>query len=181
MIYDYFGGIRYPLKQGLALEFCRNKHKVTSILTQTHINHDQIHHIKNNWRLLVLLDLGLWGITEIDTDPKGGFCFLRLLPMMTELSVVMPLQDVAPRKSWLEGRFFEGIQNYMKNKKGGNVNKIWLGDFNYTMDKMDKDGENETQILYRCFSNYFMSKLLLDNELEDLWRRENTLSPELTR
>ena len=55
---------------------------------------------------------------------KEGFCFLRLLPMMTELSVVMPLQDVAPRKSWLEGRFFEGIQNYMKNKKGGNVNKI---------------------------------------------------------
>ena len=80
MIYDYFGGIRYPLKQGLALEFCRNKHKVTSILTQTHINHDQIHHIKNNWRLLVLLDLGLWCITEIDTDPKGRFLFFKATP-----------------------------------------------------------------------------------------------------
>ena len=144
MIYDYFGGVRYPLKQGLALEFCKNKHKVTSILTQTHINHDQIHHIKHNWLDPTFLSLGdcwfclIW-VFEVSLRLtlilKGGLCFLRLLPMMTDLSVVMPLQDVAPGKSWLGGRFFEGLQNYMKNKKEGNVNKILLGDFNYTMIK----------------------------------------------
>ena len=176
MIYDYFGGIRYPLKQGLALEFCKNKHKVTSILTQTHINHDQIHHIKHNWLDPTFLSLGdcwfclIW-VFEVSLRLrlilKGGLYLLRLLPMMTELSVVKPLQCV-------------GLQNYMKNKNERNGNKIILGDFNCTMDKINRDGENETQILYRCSANYLLSKLLLDNELEDLWRRENPLSPELT-
>ena len=32
----------------------------------------------------------------------------------------------------------------MENKCEGNENKIILGDFNNTMDKMDRDGGNET-------------------------------------
>ena len=48
-----------------------------------------------------------------------------------------------------------------------------LGDLNCTMDKIDRDGENKTQILYRCCCNYTLSKLIVDNGLEDLWRREN--------
>ena len=49
------------------------------------------------------------------------------------------------------------------------------------MDKMDRDGENKTQRLYRCCSSYALSKLIKDNELEDLWRRENPGSSEFTR
>ena len=49
MICDNFGGIRDPLKQNVALQFCRNRNKDVSILTETHINLDQIHHIRNNW------------------------------------------------------------------------------------------------------------------------------------
>ena len=55
-----------------------------------------------------------------------------------------------------------------------------LGDLNCTMDKIDRDGENKTQRLYRCCSNYALSKLIVDNGLEDLWRRENPDSPEFT-
>ena len=69
----------------------------------------------------------------------------------------MPLQCIAPEKSWLErgrGRFFEGLQNYMQNKNDENENIILLGDFNCTMDEMDRDGKNKTQRLYRCCSNY---------------------------
>ena len=76
------------------------------------------------------------------------------------------------------GRFFEGLQKYMQNKNKGNENKIMLGDLNCTMDKIDRDGENKTQRLYRCCSNYALSKLIVDNGLEDLWRRENPDSPE---
>ena len=32
----------------------------------------------------------------------------------------------------------------MKNKCEGNENKIIIGDFNITMDKLDRDGGNET-------------------------------------
>ena len=46
-----------------------------------------------------------------------------------------------------------------------------LGDLNCTMDKIDRDGENKTQRLYRCCSNYALSKLIVDNGLEDLLRR----------
>ena len=35
----------------------------------------------------------------------------------------------------------------MKNENEGNENKIILGDFNCTIDKMDVDGENKTQRL----------------------------------
>ena len=67
-----------------------------------------------------------------------------------------------------------------KKKNEGNENNIVLGDLNCTMDKIDRDSENKTQRLYRCCSNYALSKLIVDNGLEDLWRRENPDSPEFT-
>ena len=45
---------------------------------------------------------------------------------------------------------------------------------------MDKGGENETQRICGCGSNYALSNLILDNGLEDLWRRENPSSSEFT-
>ena len=41
----------------------------------------------------------------------------------------------------------------MQNKNEGNENKIIIGDLNFTMDKIDRDGENKTQRLYRCCSS----------------------------
>ena len=70
-IYDYVGGIRDPLKQSLANEFCRKQNKVISVLTETHINHDQIHHIKNEW-------LGLIFFSPGDSHTKGILALLYL-------------------------------------------------------------------------------------------------------
>ena len=69
----------------------------------------------------------------------------------------------------------------MENKNKGNENKVILEDFNCTMDKMGRDGEKKTQILYWCCSSYALSKLIVDNGLEDLWRREKLDSSEFTR
>ena len=49
------------------------------------------------------------------------------------------------------------------------------------MDKMDRGGGNKEQRLYRCCSNYVLSKLIMDNGLDDLWSRENPDSSESTR
>ena len=68
----------------------------------------------------------------------------------------------------------------MSNKSESTENKVILRDFNCTMDKMDKDSGNETQRLYRFRSSYALSKLIVDNELKSLWRRENTDSSEFT-
>ena len=48
------------------------------------------------------------------------------------------------------------------------------------MDKIDRDDENKTQRLYRWCSNYALWKLIVDNGLEDLWRRENPDLPGFT-
>ena len=66
----------------------------------------------------------------------------------------------------------------MENKNEGNENKIILGDFNCTMNKMERDGRNKT--LYKCHFHHALSKLIVDNELEDIWRRENPDSSEFT-
>ena len=50
----------------------------------------------------------------------------------------------------------------MENYNDGNEKEIILGDFNCTMDKMDKYGGNKTQILYRCCSKY---SLIVNNGL----------------
>ena len=97
----------------------QKKNKDISILTETHINHDQIHHqihIRNNWLgpiffspgdshtkgLLVLLHLGLEGVTEVDTDPKGRFVSFKVTPSNDRVLCVYAL-GIAPGNSCLEG------------------------------------------------------------------------------
>ena len=43
-----------------------------------------------------------------------------------------------------------------------------LGDVNNTMDRMDMYGGNKTQRLYRCRSNYALSKPIVENGFADL-------------
>ena len=109
---------------------------------------------------------------------KGGLCPFRLLPLITEFYVFMFLQGIAPRNSWLGGRFFEGLQNYMESKSEENKNKIRPGDFTCIMDEMERSGTNK--ILYRYCFNCTLSKLIVDNGLEDLWRRVSPDSSEFT-
>ena len=177
------------IKELLALEFCRNQNKVISILTETHINHDQIHYIRNNWLGSNFFSLGdshtkgclscfIWDL-KVDTDPKERFVSFKFTPSNYRGLCSCPL-GYSTREQLDKGRFFEGLQNYMENKDKGKEDKIILWDFNCTMDKMDRDVENKTQRLYWCCSSYALSKLIKDNELEDLWRRENPDSPEFT-
>ena len=101
------------------LSFAKRKNRDISILTETHINHDQIHHqihIRNNWLgpiffspgdshtkgLLVLLHLGLEGVTEVDTDPKGRFVSFKVTPSNDRVLCVYAL-GIAPGNSCLEG------------------------------------------------------------------------------
>ena len=92
MIYANVGSIRDPLKQDLILDFYRKQNKYISILTETHIKHDQILHIRNNWLgpiflspgsshtkgFIAQLHSGLEGVTEVDTDPKGIFVSFKV-------------------------------------------------------------------------------------------------------
>ena len=48
----------------------------------------------------------------------------------------------------------------MENKSEKNESKTILGDFNYAIDKMDRDGRNKTKKLYRYGFNYALLKLI---------------------
>ena len=92
MIYANVGSIRDPLKQDLTLDFYRKQNNYINILTETHIKHDQILHIRNNWlgpiflspgtshtnRFIAQLHPGLEGVPEVDTGPKGRFASFKV-------------------------------------------------------------------------------------------------------
>ena len=73
-----------------------------------------------------LLHLGLEGVTEVDTDPKGRFLSFKVtLSNDRVLCVYTPSRD-STREQFARGRFFEGPQNYMEDKNKGNENKKML-------------------------------------------------------
>ena len=91
------------------------------------LNLDPIHHIRNNWLgpiffslgdshtkgLLFLLHLGLEGVTEVDTDPKGRFADFKVtLSNDRVLCVYAPSGD-STREQLARGSFLEGLQNYI--------------------------------------------------------------------
>ena len=124
--------------------------------------------------LLVLLHLGLEGVTEVDTDPKWRSVSFNVTPFNDRVLCVYAPSGYSTKEQLDRRCFFEELQIYMENKDEGNENKIILEDFNCTMDKMERDGRNK--ILYRFRFNYALLKLIVDNGLEDLWRRK-TLIP----
>ena len=101
--------------------------------------------------LVVLLHLGVEGVTEVETNPKGRFVFFKVtLTNDRVLCVCAPSGD-STRGQLAMGCFLEGLQNYMENKNKGNENKSMLGDFNCTMYKVARDGGNKAQTLYMPF------------------------------
>ena len=120
MIYANVGCIRDPLKQDLVLEFCRKQNKDNSILTETHINHDKIHQIINNWLgpiflsprnihtkgLLGQLHPGLEGVTEVDTDPKERFVSFKITLSNNRVLCVCVPSGHCTREQLIKGHFF---------------------------------------------------------------------------
>ena len=156
------------------LSFAEKNNKDISVSTETHSNHDQIHHqihIRANWLGPIFLSPGEFSLTQKDRLS----CFIRVLKaslrltliqkviplfIMTYFAVFMPLQGIAPGNSWLGGVSLKDFKIIWKRKNEGNENKLILEDFNCTMDKMDRYGGNKTQRLYRWCSNY---ALIVDN------------------
>ena len=128
MIHDRVGASRDPLKQDLEPETKKilpKPNKVISILTETHINYDQIHHTRNNWldsiffspgdshikEMLFVLHMGLESI-------RGWYWSFVSFKVTTsnESSLFVPLQGIAPESSWLGGAFLKDYKNICKIK-----------------------------------------------------------------
>ena len=68
----------------------------------------------------------------------------------------------------------------MENENKRKEIKIILGDFSCTMDQMVRNGGSKAQRIHRCRSNYVLSKIIVNNQLNDLWRKMNPDSSEFT-
>ena len=69
---------------------------------------------------------------------KGVFYPLRLLPVLTKFSVFIHVQSVTPGNSWL-GRISLKDFKIIWRKNEGNLNKIIFGDFNCTIERLDRE------------------------------------------
>ena len=65
--------------------------------------------------MLFLLHLGLEGITEVDTDPKGRFVSFKVTTS-NESSLFVPLQVIALENSWLGGTILKDYKTICKIK-----------------------------------------------------------------
>ena len=126
MKYEHVAGIRDPLKQDLALEFCGNQEKIINILTETHINPDPTQNKRNNWLgpSFSLLEIFtqkdcffcfIWvlKVSEVDTDPKGKFVSSKVTPS-NESFLLVPFQSIAPENNWLGSLFLRTTKSYAK-------------------------------------------------------------------
>ena len=153
-----------------------------------------IHHIRDNWLgpifyspgdtsskgTLALLHPGFDHVSDIDTDPKERFVPFKVAHSNDRVFCIYAPLGHNNRQQLARGCIFEGLQTYTENKTQRNENKIITGGFNCTLDKMDRDEGNKTHRHYRCYSTFALSKLVLENGLEDLWRRENRDTSEFT-
>ena len=153
MLYANVGGIRDSEKQEIAIEFCKSQNKDICILAETHIGHEQIHQIQNNWLgpvlispgdtfskgLLVLLHPGFPDVTEIHSDPNGRFISFKVAPFDDRVLCIYAPSGHSNREQLIRRRFFEELLNYIDHKFEGNENKIILGDFNCTLSQIDRD------------------------------------------
>ena len=94
--------------------------------------------------------------------------FLKVAPSNDRVFCIYAPSGHGNREQLARRRFFEGLQTYIENKTQGNENKIIIGDFNCTLDKMDINEGNKTHRRSRCHSTFALSKLVLENGLEDL-------------
>ena len=106
--------------------------------------------------MLAQFYLGLEGVTEVDTDPKGIFVSFKVTLSNNRVLCACAPSGHSTREQQIKGRFFEGLWIIDE----GNENKILLTDFDITIYKMDRDGENKTQRLYRYRSKGPASTLI---------------------
>ena len=96
------------------LRFRWNQNKEFTILTETHINLDQIHHIRNNWLGAIFL------LLEKVTQKDCLSCFilvLNVIPSNDRVLSVYASSGNNTREQLARGHFFEWLQNYMKKKR----------------------------------------------------------------
>ena len=112
-----------PLSRTWHLSFAEKRNKDIDFLIETHINHDQTHHIRKNWLgpiffcpkdshtkgLLVLFYLSLEGINEVGTDPKGRFVSFKVTPFNDRFLCVYAPSGCNTREKLAKGCLFEGL------------------------------------------------------------------------
>ena len=115
------------LETGSGTWILQKPKKLISILTKTHINHDEIH-TRNNRLDSKFFSLGdshkkgclpcfIWNL-NVDADPKGRYVSFKLTPSNDRvLCVFMPLQGITPGNSWIGGVSLKDYKIIWKKKK----------------------------------------------------------------
>ena len=140
----------------------RSQNKDICIISETHINQEQIHQIRNNWLgpiffspgntfskdILILLHPGFIDVTEVDIDPKERFVSFKVAPSNDRVLCIYAQLGHSNRQELARRHFFKELQTYVESETLGNENKIVIGDFDCALDKWTGMKEITMDLVY---------------------------------
>lgn len=175
-------GLRSGQRFEAAIKFCEDNKADFSFLQETHLDISHTLHIKSNWQgeiaiapgesqqngILVLCNTNAPKIENLKTDKEGRYIIMRVKDSNDVLLNIYAPSGMNNTKKNDRTKFFKHLTKVLKNFKKPSENIILTGDFNNTLEKIDKTGN-----FTLCPSQTQLKTLLQEFDLEDVWRLEN--------
>ena len=176
------GGLRTKQRFDTALQFCKNSGANFSILQETHLGPTKYNDIKNQWQgevyispgttfrdgILLLVNNSAPKIEILKTDTNGKFIIFRIVNTSDVVVALYAPSGIIREKQELRQKFFRKLRKEILFNTNTNDNIILLGDFNTTLNALDR---STNEIGKEAKSE--LENLILQFDLEDHWRLQN--------
>lgn len=176
------GGLRTKQRFDTALQFCKNSGADFSILQETHLGLTKYDDVKNQWQgevyispgttfrdgILLLVNNSAPKIKILKTDNNGKFIIFRIVNTSDVVVALYAPSGIVREKQELRQNFFRKLRKEILFNTNTNDNIILLGDFNTTLNVLDR---STNEIGKEAKSE--LENLILQFDLEDHWRLQN--------
>ena len=177
------GGIRENNRWDLVINYCKTFDTNFSILQETQANFSHLHDIRELWDEEVIISPGKTQtcgflvlakrtappIEKTITDPAGRYVFFKIKNATDAVLALYPPFGTMKERRIDRQIFIRKIKKLLYKKFTRKNNLILLGDFNVTLGSKDRSTGNKSF----CESQEEPLSLIMEFDLEDLWRRQN--------
>ena len=177
------GGLRTQDRLDTALQYCKNSEADFSILQETHLGPAKYNQLRNDWQGQIILAPGTVHrdgimllrknsapeIQLLRSDPKGKYLIFNIVNTNDTVVAIYAPSGILKEKRQERKLFYYRIRRLIRKYMPHGSNLILLGDFNTTLNKLDRtSGENfDTDVQKE------LQGILSEFDLEDHWRLQN--------
>ena len=177
------GGLKTQDRLDTALQYCKNSEADFSILQETHLGPAKYNQLRNDWQGQIILAPGTVHrdgimllrknsapeIQLLRSDPKGKYLIFNIVNTNDTVVAIYAPSGILKEKRQERKLFYYRIRRLIRKYMPHGSNLILLGDFNTTLDKLDRiSGENfDTDVQKE------LQGILNEFDLEDHWRLQN--------